>query len=145
MVTPCMPLHIRMRQAVAFRGLSTTNSPMNDHGKQCSRSSRKSLGPANDPIDSTTVIFVETSRWDVSPVLIGMTVTQQFPWRRACTFIFSKRLNTVDDDRAIALCALYPPPFAAGQIMYDLTNPVWFDAETIDIVDYDISPRSFTE
>src|SRR5882672_7385812 len=80
---------------------------------------------------------------DYSGRLLRTPVAQQFARRSASAFVFSKRLNAVDDNGTISLRALHATPFAARQIVHDLTDPIGFDAEPVHVIDYDVSPCAF--
>ena len=41
--------------------------------------------------------------------------------------------------------ALHATPFVPWEVVRDLTNPVWIDGESIQIVYYDIRRRAFSK
>src|SRR6266851_7248541 len=68
---------------------------------------------------------------------VGVAVAQQFARRRPGAIAFAEGLDTVHDNRAIALRTLHATPFAARQIVHDLADPVRLDAKTVEVVDHD--------
>jgi hypothetical protein len=56
---------------------------------------------------------------------------QELPWSCSRTFAVLEGRFTIDDNGVIAFGSLHSPPFTAGQIVHNLTNPVRFDAKPV--------------
>jgi hypothetical protein len=73
-----------------------------------------------------------------------VSVTQELARGGTRAFAVMEGLDTVNDDRMVALRILDPRPLATRQIMGNLSGPVGFYIKPIQIVDDDISCLTFT-
>src|SRR3977135_285044 len=76
---------------------------------------------------------------------VSAAITHQGSWSRPRAFPFGEGLLTVDDDRTITVRALHPAPFATREVMRDLTDPVRIDIQALQVVNDDVSMRTFAQ
>src|SRR6266851_7065260 len=64
----------------------------------------------------------------------GVAMAQQFAGSSASAFVIGEGLDTVDDDRMVALGPLYAAPFTAREIVRDFADPVGLDTEVSQVI-----------
>src|ERR1700722_1956260 len=72
-------------------------------------------------------------------------MTQQLAWRGPSALTIFEGCFSIDHDRAITFSALDAPPFAAGEIVNDFSDPVRGNLQLVQIVNDDIRCSSLAE
>src|SRR5713226_7649856 len=72
-------------------------------------------------------------------------MAQQLAWGRARALVFRESLDSIHDDRSIALRALHPAPFAARQVMRHFADPIRLDVESLEVVYNDVGRRALAQ
>ena len=75
---------------------------------------------------------------------LGLSVAQQLTRDITGAFPVFKGCFTIDNDRPVAFGPLDAAPFAAWEIMCDLSDPLWVNIKSIKIIHHHVSRSALT-
>ena len=72
-------------------------------------------------------------------------MTQKLAGSDPCTFTGFESYFTIDDDLLIARSPLHTSPFAPGQVVFHITNPVRQNLQLLHVINQDIGRGTFSQ